>query len=207
MHIYAFGSVCRGEIDRGSDIDLLALVATGDARFDPLKFSVYSYDRMCALWREGSPFAWHLFHEARILYSEDTQDVLRKSEPAEYKRALTDCVKFREIFADSAAGLRAGTGSPVFELATVFLAVRNLAICFSLGYRDRPVFSRDAALRLGDQSLVLERGLYATLSAARVLSTRGIGRCPSHSEVDAVAANLGNILSWMDSLISIARSA
>lgn len=35
MHIYAFGSICRGEIDKNSDIDLLAIVDGFDARLWP----------------------------------------------------------------------------------------------------------------------------------------------------------------------------
>lgn len=35
MHIYAFGSICRGEVDASSDIDMLAIVNGHDARFRP----------------------------------------------------------------------------------------------------------------------------------------------------------------------------
>ena len=50
MHIYAFGSMCRGDISIGSDIDLLALVEKHDPRLDPGKFSIYSYKRIGELW-------------------------------------------------------------------------------------------------------------------------------------------------------------
>ena len=46
VHIYAFGSVCRGDLSIGSDVDLLALVSGLDARFDPDMFSIYSYKRI-----------------------------------------------------------------------------------------------------------------------------------------------------------------
>jgi hypothetical protein len=205
MHLYAFGSVCRGEIDSGSDVDLLAVVAAADGRFDPLKFSVYSYERIDALWREGNPFAWHLFRESRLLYAHDGRDLLRLSEPGAYRNALGDCVKFRQIFVGAAEALRNGSASPVFELGTAFLAIRNVAICFSLGCSDEAVFARDAALLIGDHSLVLERSRYEMLSAARLLSTRGIGRCPSQNEVRALAGDFDHILSWIDGLVSIVR--
>lgn len=43
MHIYAFGSICRGEVDSFSDIDMLAIVSGRDERFNPRDYSIYSY--------------------------------------------------------------------------------------------------------------------------------------------------------------------
>jgi predicted nucleotidyltransferase len=67
MHIYAFGSLCRGEVSRNSDVDLLALVDGFDERFNPEIYSIYSYRRIEELWREGNPFAWHLSLESRLV--------------------------------------------------------------------------------------------------------------------------------------------
>jgi len=77
MHIYAFGSVCRGEVSRDSDIDLLCIdEGTQADRFDPELYSVYSYERIRELWSEGNPFAWHLWLESRLLFSSDAEDHL-----------------------------------------------------------------------------------------------------------------------------------
>ena len=59
QHLYAFGSLCRGEIDELSDVDLLACVDTQEqaGKIDPSRFSVYTRDRLRALWLEGNPFA------------------------------------------------------------------------------------------------------------------------------------------------------
>ena len=57
MHIYAFGSVCRGDVLPSSDIDLLAITEGHDSRFDPNNYSIYSYNRIKELWQEGNPFA------------------------------------------------------------------------------------------------------------------------------------------------------
>ena len=35
MHIYVFGSLCRGEVDTASDVDLLAVTDGFDKRLNP----------------------------------------------------------------------------------------------------------------------------------------------------------------------------
>ena len=77
MHVYAFGSLCRGEIRPDSDIDLLAIVDGYDSRFDQNVFSIYSYTRLAELWNEGNPFGWHLFLESRLIFSADGSDFLQ----------------------------------------------------------------------------------------------------------------------------------
>jgi hypothetical protein len=95
MHIYAFGSVCRGEISQNSDIDLLVIGGGDASQYDPDIYSIYSYERIQQLWLEGNPFAWHLFLESRILFSSDEQDFLRNlGRPAPYKYCTRDCERF-----------------------------------------------------------------------------------------------------------------
>jgi nucleotidyltransferase-like protein/YCII-related domain-containing protein len=97
MHIYAFGSICRGEILLGSDIDLLALVDGYETRLDPDIFSLYSYGRVAELWSEGNPFAWHLFLESKLIFTADGSDflnslgavVLEVADDAEAKAIVT----------------------------------------------------------------------------------------------------------------------
>lgn len=97
MHIYAFGSVCRGDIDLDSDIDVLALTDRVDHRFDPLVFSIYSYSRIRELWNNGNPFAWHLHLESKLLFSSTGDDFIAGlGVPKEYKKAASDCATFME---------------------------------------------------------------------------------------------------------------
>lgn len=65
MHIYAFGSICRGDVSPASDVDLLAIVDGYDERFSLDDYSIYSYDRIWEIWNEGNPFAWHLALESK----------------------------------------------------------------------------------------------------------------------------------------------
>jgi len=206
MHIYAFGSICRGELTPGSDIDLLAIVDAPDRRFDPATYSIYSSFRLRQLWGQGNPFAWHLFRESRLIFSDDGRDFLRDlKEPQPYRTRASDCQEFRRIFVEAAARLRNGTKAEVFELAVMFLAVRNIATCFSLNAGGEGTFSRDAARQLGDRSLTIDAAAYYTLETARTLSTRGYGGRPTAGDVARVKESLGEIEAWMDKLVAEAE--
>ena len=176
MHIYAFGSICRGDISVDSDIDLLALVDGRDSRLNPAKFSIYSYSRVKELWEDGNAFAWHLALESKLIYSEDGNDFIKGlGLPSQYVNAKNDCERFREIFDSALLSIQEGTPSVVFELSTIFLAIRNIATCYSLSKLPNPTFGRNSARRLGYKSVPLSDSIYSILMRARVLSTRGLG--------------------------------
>jgi hypothetical protein len=203
MHTYAFGSICRGEMDAASDIDLLAVVSDVADLTDRYRYSVYTYERIVNLWSQGNPFAWHLFLESRLLYADNGVDHLRTlGPPATYSRSLEDCLKFRNLFTRACNAVRQSNGATVFELSTMFLAVRNIATCFSLREGSQPVFTRNAALQLGSDSLSIPADVYETLVAARLLSTRGIGVQPTENQILRAIAHADAILMWMGSLIS-----
>lgn len=202
MHIYAFGSIVRGEISFGSDVDLLAIVEGHDVRFDPGMFSIYSYRRTSELWREGNPFAWHLALESQLLYSSTLDDFLKQlGKPAPYKKCLSDCEKFFALFREAWESLISGSNSVVFNLSTVFLSIRNFATCFSLGISDSPNFSRSSALSLGVDKIGLSDPTYRTLERSRILCTRGMGPNLTTGEVNSAIAELDRIGEWMNNLL------
>src|SRR6266567_8214684 len=122
MHIYAFGSVCRGEISPNSDVDLLVIGGDEVSNYDPDIYSTYSYERIQELWREGNPFAWHLSLEARLLFSSDGRDFLQALEsPAPYKHCRRDCERFIALFCEARASLTSNGDSKIFDLSTIFL--------------------------------------------------------------------------------------
>ena len=207
MHIYAFGSIWRGEVDASSDIDLLTIVDGRDLRFDAEIFSIYGYSRIKAIWREGNPFAWHLSLESRLLHSSDGVDFLQSiGSPERYQRSATDCAKFRDIFKAASEALRNGSSSPIFELSSVFLAMRNIATCYSLGVLDKPDFSRRSALRLQGDSLEIEDKVFSMIERARILSTRGHGSLLTEDEIEIIKVHLDRIESWMDRLSEKAKA-
>src|SRR5882724_1716681 len=183
-----------GDLREGSDIDLLALVAGYDKRFDPNTFSVYSYGRIADLWAEGNPFAWHLFLESRLVFTSDRRDFLKSlGSPEPYLNCVRDCEKFRSVFEEARESILSSTNSRVFELSTIFLSIRNIATCFSLGMRLKPDFSRYSAQYLGIDSIQLPSDAYSVLERARILSTRGKGENITNEDVDLVLDALQNI--------------
>ena len=207
MHIYAFGSICRGDIAVDSDVDLLAIVDGHNPSLSPDVFSIYSYDRLSALWREGNPFAWHLALESRLIFSVDQSDYLNSlGKPSRYKDCIRDCEKFFTLFQKAYESIVKGGRNVVFELSTIFLSIRNIATCFSLGITARPDFSRQSALRLNENPAPLSVDSYSILLRARVLSTRGAGAQLETKETDAVLQELPQIEAWMRDLLKKAKS-
>lgn len=201
MHIYAFGSICRGDLTIESDVDLLAIVEGYDNRFDPNKFSIYSYKRISELWKMGNAFAWHLHLESRLIFTEDGIDFLSsKGSPNRYQQASVDCNRFRELFESSYDALRDKTQSTVFELSTIFLSIRNIATCYSLKVRGEANFGRDAAIRLGSLNVPFTDSAYQTIRRARLLSTRGIGGYISPEEVLTVINECKEVNEWIEKI-------
>ena len=205
-HIYAFGSICRGDIEHGSDIDLLVLLDCIDTRFDSHKFSIYSYNRINQLWEEGNPFAWHLHLESSIIYGSDTTDYLRLlGAPAEYMQCHNDCTKFYILMQEAMASLKCSDASKTFDLSTIFLGMRNIASCFSLGYLHTPVFTRNSAIQIGRHSINIDANVYKTLENARILSTRGIGASIDEHSISSVIDSLPYIEEWALKIVKISE--
>jgi predicted nucleotidyltransferase len=207
MHIYVYGSVCRGDIVPTSDVDLLALVDSEDPRLDPAVFSVYPYSQLTQLWSQGNPFAWHLALESRLVLAEDGIDFIRElGRPVRYRNWRTDSDKFRGVYFAAKDVLATRRDTTTFELSTVYLAVRNLAICFSLHVGSGPVFSRRAFEKLGVDSLELDPRSSGILEDARILSTRGVGAQASEDDVEHVLSQLPKVERWMSGLLKKGRA-
>ena len=206
MHVYAFGSLCRGEVSPDSDVDLLAIVHGTDTRFNPDVFSIYSYERIQQLWLQGNPFAWHLSKESRLIFSQDDSDFIASlGSPAEYVDCIRDCEKFYLLFRDARESFGVNTTTATFDLSVIFLSIRNIATCFSLGVSSTPDFSRDSALRLGAESLEIDEEAYAILRRARILCTRGYGPGLSEADQMVAAASFQTIEFWMRNLVYQAK--
>jgi hypothetical protein len=202
MHIYAFGSICRGDVSATSDVDLLAIVDGYDERFSRDDYSVYSYDRIREIWSEGNPFAWHLASESKLLFASDERDYINSlSKPTRYRNARQDCQKFLLLFTEARKSIETTVATATFDLSMVFLAIRNFATCLSLGNLDRPDFSRQSAIRIGGHSLPIEKRTFDVLERSRILCTRAIGSPISEKEAAAAIRQFPNIQNWMECLL------
>ncbi|MGF1718374.1 nucleotidyltransferase domain-containing protein, partial [Photobacterium chitinilyticum] len=202
VHIYAFGSVCRGDIDLGSDVDMLVVANGKLGHINPSDYSIYSYDRIKELWEQGNPFAWHLHLESKLVFSQDSSNYLDDlGRPRDYADGESDCLKFYEIFKSACCSINESALSQVFDLSTVFLAMRNFASCYSLAYLECPDFSRRSSINLGAQSVPIDREVFSILESARILCTRGVGKNLTESQVTNAIESLPQIECWMKSLI------
>lgn len=207
MHIYVFGSICTGEIDRNSDIDILSIVEGVNHIFDPNVYSIYSYQRIHQLWREGNPFAWHLAYESKLVFSSDGNDFLGSlGRPEEYKRCFEDCRKFYNLYLRAIDELNAASSSFVFEMSNIFLSVRNFSTCYALGKHGKTLFSRNSALKLGEKSVPISKSTYDLLVRTRILCTRATGVMPSQAEIKAALREIGAIGAWMNNLLKEVRN-
>lgn len=203
-HYYAFGSICRGEVDRSSDVDLLACISGHGPELDSEKFSIYQHARLRDLWAEGNPFAWHLHLESTLLFSSDGVDFLVSlGSPAAYSSGVEDCNKFARLFTESAHEVAQSHVNATFNLSCMFLGIRNLATCYSL-WRGRPIFSRRAPMLI-DVPLGLEADAFDVLTRARVLSTRGIGVSLTREEAMLAVEAVPVVQAWMSQLLAEVR--
>ncbi len=200
-HIYAFGSICRGEVTPQSDIDLLAIVDGFDSRFDPHTYSIYSKQRLRELWAEGNPFAWHLAMESKLLYASDGMDTLSKfGAPQAYLNAEWDCQKFHLLFLDALSSITSSNASRIFDLSAMFLAVRNFATCYMLGVQRRCNFSRDSAIQMEEDSVPIPKSTYDLLVRSRLVATRGLGDYITSDEILGQLETLPLVDEWMKRL-------
>jgi len=205
MYIYIFGSICRGEIDKYSDIDLLAILDDKEKKNNDLntdKFSVYQDRRLIELWNEGNPFAWHLHLESKLIYTNQNDNLIEKwGKPKPYRNMENDLTKFYNLFLESVKSVKNSGNSEIFDLSMIFLAIRNFATCFSLGFLNEYNFSRFSALKVSSDNLEITQKNFEILERARILSTRGNGTQIKQEEIQNVLLEIDKIQDWFDKIL------
>lgn len=177
MDIYIFGSLVRGDLDKYSDVDLLLIQdekLDSPKNLDKQKFSIYTKKRIQELWKEGNPFAWHLYLESKLVHSSGDIDFLRAlGRPARYNNLSSDLIKFYQLYITSLDSYQKIKKSDIFDLGMIFLAIRNFATCYSLGRLNTYHFNRDSAFRLEKNNLKISEECFRILEKCRIASTRG----------------------------------
>lgn len=200
-HVYIFGSLVRGEIDQYSDIDLLLITDETFKDIDSNKFSIYTPERIKELYLEGNPFAWHLYYESKLVFSSDQDFLLNLGKPAIYSNCKSDLLKFQKLFEDCIASINEDEFSLVFDLAMIFLAIRNFATCYTLGNYEKPIFSRTAFEKLHDYPLILDEEIKELLMMSRISSTRGIEYSIKNKSLSLLKLNLRKIQNWFNDIL------
>lgn len=200
-NVYIFGSVVRGEIDQYSDIDLLLISDETIHDIDPNKYSIYSPERIKDLYAEGNPFAWHLYYESKLVFSSGQDFLVSLGKPANYSNCKSDLFKFKKLFEDSIASINDNEFSLVFDLAMIFLAIRNFATCYTLGNYEKPIFSRLTFEKLHDYPLNLNDEIKELLMMSRISSTRGIEFSIENKSLSLLKLNFGMIENWFNEIL------
>lgn len=200
-NIYIFGSVVRGELDQYSDIDLLLISDEYTQNIDPNKYSIYSPERIKELYAEGNPFAWHLYYESKLVYSSEQDFLLSLGKPSDYTNCKSDLLKFKKLFDDSIISIRQNDFSIIFDLAMIFLAIRNFATCYTLGCYEKPIFSRLTFEKLDDYPLKLDDKVKELLMMSRISSTRGINYSLKDKNLSLFEFDLNKIENWFNEIL------
>jgi len=205
-HIYIFGSVVRGDIDKYSDIDLLLITNESVQNINSNKYSIYSPERIRELYLEGNPFAWHLYYESKLVYTSGHDFLLGLGQPSDYTNCKSDLLKFKKLFDDSITSIRENDFSIIFDFAMIFLAIRNFATCYTLGCYEKPIFSRLTFEKLHDYPLILDDKVKELLMMSRISSTRGINYSIEKNTLSLFELDLNKIESWFNEILSYYES-
>jgi hypothetical protein len=172
---YIFGSVCRGEPDPGSDIDVLAICDQPKASQElPASWSVYSPRRLRQLFKRGTLFAWHLYLEAVPIWPRGKTGFLKRfGPPGTYRGAKREISDLGEILCTAVTELKRGSKSEVYEFGVIALACRDTAMAAAPMLTGRFDFSRYAPLRLPAGRFPLTRREFDYLLVCRRATTRG----------------------------------
>ncbi len=172
--IYIFGSACRGEARPTSDVDVLVLPFDEDTSTFPSAWSVYRPELIREYYRLGRLFAWHLFLEAKCVFStNDTPSLQSMGEPAPYSSMVEDIDDLEFLLKEALGELENGTHNKVFELGIVYTALRDIAMSASWSLTGSPCFSAFAPFHL-PVDFPIEQRVYEKAMLARHSSTRGV---------------------------------
>ncbi len=195
--LYIFGSAVRGEIDASSDLDVLAVPATGITASYPEGWSIYQRSTLKRYFEEGRLFAWHLHLESVCVYKPTKESYIEGlGRPALYKDGVQDFENFNAMYCDAVAAIRAGTSSIIFETGLIYTCLRDLAMAASWHLLHRPDFSRYSPFHL-PTPIPLSRAAYETAIASRHWSNRGCPRTMLLSQEDIKQLCSEKIREWI----------
>lgn len=173
--LYVFGSATSGDVDSGSDLDVLVVVDPEEDRSRyPASWSIYSRLQIESLFRRGTLFAWHLYLDGvRIFPRAGLGFLSRLGEPAPYVNAEAEIAALTELGSAAVEELRGGTPSTVFELGILYLVSRDVAMAASCSILGHFSFSRLVPFSYEGIPIPLRPDEYCYGMECRRSSTRG----------------------------------
>lgn len=215
MEALLFGSAARGMSDWRSDYDIL--VALPDAsRVDReciarevtsrvgrrAGISVYGMGRLKAMWSEGSPFAWHLYLEAKPVPGFEFGILKALGKPVPYLDAFADSKMMADMLVSIVRRASAGVASACYEAGLLYVCSRNIAMFASKSLLGRFDFSRTAPFAISKAlPFPLSYDEYDILIAARHAATRG--SAPPRFSTDCLVVWSTKLVAWASEGIAI----
>jgi len=196
--LYVFGSLTSGDVDPGSDADVLAIIDNYEERHNfPATWSVYPQSRIRDLHARGTLFAWHLFLDAVQVYPRVAAGVIRSlGEPAPYTQAANEISYLLTVGERAVAEINGGSPSLIFELGIIFLMARDVAMAGAPQLIGRFTFSRNAPFDYEKIPFPLTREEYIYLMACRRAATRGLAFVRNFRTEMSIVAKVNDVLRW-----------
>ncbi len=203
---HSYGSVCRGEPDPGSDVDILVISDRRDRADLPSSWSCYSRRRLRTLFTRGTLFAWHLYLESVPLWPRCAGYLKKIGPPSPYAAAAREIADLHRILRGAAKELADGTSSPVYEFGLLSLACRDTAMAAFPALQGRFDFSRYAPLHLKTAAFPLSKKQFDYLLACRRATTRGCDLRRQPKLERQVLARLERLEAWCADLLNRVKS-
>src|SRR3546814_3815320 len=93
------------------------------------------------MFAEGHLFAWHLFHQSKSLWGEESiADLFGRPQP--YRDAKADILSFHSVLDSIPAAMHRCAGNSVYEFGLLYVCVRNIAMSASWHLCPQPDFTR-----------------------------------------------------------------
>ncbi len=204
---YVFGSVCRGEPDTGSDIDILVITDEQQAKRElPASWSIYSPRRLQNLFARGTLFAWHLHQEAVPIWPRRNPTFLKRlGKPSPYLRGAAEIEDLIAVLGSAISRLNAGAPSAVYEFGLIALACRDSAMAAAPILTGKFDFSRHAPLHLPTSKFPLSRRSFDYLLNCRRATTRG-GKFRRNHKIERHVQSLApDLRNWALNLLFAVR--
>jgi hypothetical protein len=211
LNLSLFGSVARGQADKFSDHDIVAIVRDGGGKqseelvlgwaaqsgIEEPSISWYGEEKMREFFHSGDLFAWHLFLESVPLSGFDHIRSMF-GEPAEFDDAITTIIELEEILIEVPKRVEIAPQTHRFEMGVSYVCLRNIAMAASWNLCERPDFGRYSPYAIKAPVFPCPREDYEALAACRIAGQRGT-ELSIDRKVD-LEVLVVNVLPWIDEL-------